>query len=700
MELLHSIKRIWLALVYLAFAAHAQQKPLLDHDSTQLSTSQWNFNFSSSAPHYFASAYGLLQQWSNTFFPNGHSIVPCEIPPLTKLYHGRKDAEVPPSPEWFAFDVGMAYGIMGGDRNSHMLTYQTTRKTKCIYFDGESATLFGSGQLDTQMLQIWGNLSGPARPDDGWRGLWEEYARAIGLCDWLQDKELGGSGWGFEGIVRMNAGFEMIWCNFSSPSIRLVSHLNVTAPLLPAEDEEEVSANEDDYYPTSYFPLPPSPTRSDKATDPSNPPQPPVMGREQWAREPFFPTQAWNWGASALAHYGSSANGPGLGESRVKITSCGFLSYYAPAFLSQAIPRAADEQKSLNLSKDGLWTGPGSDGTRQDALEALKRRRRLHTLEYVTTADAAIMRSNSERVLKDLLSPAPANCSGIDWSTITNDIVQTYAAPLLTFSKALQQYPHGGNRTEVEIWMTDIRDQTHTFLVSFLEYPDVDSPGDDIWARESTLFKDTYSLCRFQYTRLLDPKEGILLGPEEQLLKWAVEETLGGICSVLVDVGLSTEGIWEANFNLPPSKKHAPSKIPGLKKEVKRWTEGVEELMSWLGWAGEWVGCDVHCEWDEKCYIPMWPIIPFGRGRPGRGKRPGGGGPGHGGPGDGRPPGGPPNGTFPGPPGNGTFPGPPGNGTGRGPGRGFNPWGPSEAGLWKPKCVKKNYILEGDPDED
>lgn len=577
---------------------------------------------------------------------------------------------------------------MGGDRNSHMLTYQTTRRTKCIYFDGESAALFGSGQLDTQMLQIWGNLSGPGRPDDGWRGLWEEYARAIGLCDWLHDKELGGPGWGFEGIVRMNAGFEMIWCNFSSPSIRLISHLNVTAPLLPAEVEEEITVKEDNYGPTSYFPLPPSPTRSDKATDPSNPPQPPVMGRPQFAREPFFPTQAWNWGVSALAHYGSSANGPGLGEIRLKIISCGFLSYYAPAFVSEALPRATEERKTLNLTKDGLWTGPGRNGTREDALEALKRRRRLHTLDQVTSSEAAIMRSNSERVLKDLLSPSPANCSGIEWSTMISDIVQTYAASLFTFHKALQQYPESNNHTALKIWMTDIRDQTHTFLVSFLQYPD--SPSDsDIWTRESDLFKDTYSLCRFQYTRLLDPKEIVTLGPEETLLKWAVEEILGGICFVLVDVGLSTEGIWESNFNLPSSKKSSHLHIPGFNTEVRRWTEGVEELMSWLGWAGEWIGCDVHCAWDEKCYIPMWPIIPMGKRGPGRGRRPRR--PEYGGPGYGRPPMGPPNGKFP---------GPPGNGTGRDPGRGFNPWAPSEKGLWKPKCVKKNYILEGDMDED
>lgn len=88
-----------------AFASHLQQ-PLLNPE-TQLtgSKSGWNFNFSSSAPHYFASVYGLLQQWPNTFFPNGHSIAPCEIPAFTKLYHGRTDGEAPPSPEWVAFDM-------------------------------------------------------------------------------------------------------------------------------------------------------------------------------------------------------------------------------------------------------------------------------------------------------------------------------------------------------------------------------------------------------------------------------------------------------------------------------------------------------------------------------------------------------------------------------------------------------------------
>ncbi|KAF5014032.1 hypothetical protein F66182_15123 [Fusarium sp. NRRL 66182] len=90
---------------------------------------------------------------------------------------------------------------MGSERNSHILTYQTTKQTGCMYFDGESATLFGSGMMDTQMLFIYGNVTGPHVDDDHrFRGLEDEYNRASGLCQWVQDKGLGGLGWGVEGI--------------------------------------------------------------------------------------------------------------------------------------------------------------------------------------------------------------------------------------------------------------------------------------------------------------------------------------------------------------------------------------------------------------------------------------------------------------------------------------------------------------------
>lgn len=102
MKIFGSVLTVWSILLVPSLVS-ANQQVLIDEITAY--EPQWRFNYSSEAPHYFASAYGLLQQWSNTFFPNGHSIVPCEIPPLTKVYHGRRDGELPPSPEWVAFDM-------------------------------------------------------------------------------------------------------------------------------------------------------------------------------------------------------------------------------------------------------------------------------------------------------------------------------------------------------------------------------------------------------------------------------------------------------------------------------------------------------------------------------------------------------------------------------------------------------------------
>lgn len=478
-----------------------------------------------------------------------------------------------------------------------MHTYQTKRRVKCIYFDGESATLFGAGQMDTQMLHIYGNTSGPA--GRGGFGLWEEYARATGLCKWLDEAGLGGPG-GYEGIVRMNAGFEMIWCDFTSPSIRLISRLNVTAPLLePPEDDSQTQSNN---LKPSYVPLPPSPTRTEKSTDPSDPPFPPVRGGKCLTLEPFWNTQAWNWFVAGTAHYGSSGEGAGRGENRVKIShSCGVLSYYSPKFLQPA-------DKALNFTDDGRWLGPGKDNSgkkdRIIALESLTRRRRQHSLHSVTPEEAAIMREDSERVLRSLISSDSDVCSGIDWVLLANEIVQNYASALLVFKRTLSEFEEvSRNKTALQQWMALVRDKSHTFLLPFLEYPSDNKK--EIWERGSQLYNDTYSRCKYQSTRLLAPEIGVPLSEEEQVLKWAVEETTGAICSVLVETGLQIESIWQSDFNtLTPT-----STGQDIEPKASRWTQGVEELMAWLGWAGEWTRCEEKCGWDEKCFIPMYATL-------------------------------------------------------------------------------------------
>ncbi|KAI9051782.1 hypothetical protein LZ554_004049 [Drepanopeziza brunnea f. sp. 'monogermtubi'] len=339
-----------------------------------------------------------------------------------------------------------------------------------------------------------------------------------------------------------------------------------------------------------------------------------------------------------------------------------------------------EEQKALNLTSDGSWTGPGRNATRFAALQSLTRRRRLHNLQNITSADAAIMRANSERVMRTFLDGQVSKCTWLDWSFLANNLVQDFASAFFNLLRTLEKFEDmiSSNQSSVRAWMIDVRDQTHSFLVPFLQYPENISA--QTWTRDSSIFKETYSRCRFEHTRLLDADLGMDLGHEEAPLKWAVEETMGGICSVIVEVGLAVEGRWMSELNTPLNSSTALL-TADMRQDIQHWTYGIEELMAWLGWAGEWISCDKKCNWDESFFIPMWPLIHWGGGRR---RRPYGEPPPYrygypGSPGSGIPSHGelPPSYEYP------------GNATRH---QGLPSWGMGEEVLWTPKCVKSDYL--------
>ncbi|CAK7565627.1 MAG: hypothetical protein SEPTF4163_003549 [Sporothrix epigloea] len=619
-------------------------------------------NYSSSAPHLFASAYGLLQQWSNTVFPNGHTFAAGTVPAYTLLYHGlrayEKDAETPeqlspPSPEWLAFDVEMSYGIMGSSRRSWLLTYQTTRPVRVLYIDGESAALMGLGQLDSQMLLLYGNVTGPRHQSSGF-GLRPEYDRARGMCAWLEQQGLRSRGRGYEGIVRMNAGFEVIWCDFMSDSLRLLSRLNVTAPLNPVDRTTQAGAEGGSSYfdeqrdhgklgemaKPSHFPLPPRPTRSDVAVDPTNPPPPHGgpgspgygYGEGEHGEEPFLTSQGWGWFESAARHYGSSRANPGLGETRVQLDNCGILSYYAPRFdgssqdglggdFMLARSRAAEEQQRLNLTTQGYWDSTDV-GNRTVALRQLARRRRFHHLGNASTDDARLMRSSAEKVLAQTLSASGGGkdeygdgrvCSGAPWTLILAEIVQRIAQQLKSLEAILVDgYALPTSSSVARAWLHRLRAQSHIFMVGYLEYPSAEENA-VAWQPGSTLFNRTLSLCRYRYTRLFaddqqQHQHTAPLTPEEEDLRWSVEETYGAICHELLTIGFDVERVWAERYSKAARPTiHVDKK--GLPFPVARWHDQLTELMAWLGWESEFIGCDRVCGWHERCYIPMWPMM-------------------------------------------------------------------------------------------
>ena len=80
-----------------------RQQRLLDKKTSAVLDDEQHLNFSSAAPHLFSSVHGLLRLGYNTFFSNGHTVVPCVIPAFTPLYHGHLNEEAPQSPEWLSF---------------------------------------------------------------------------------------------------------------------------------------------------------------------------------------------------------------------------------------------------------------------------------------------------------------------------------------------------------------------------------------------------------------------------------------------------------------------------------------------------------------------------------------------------------------------------------------------------------------------
>ena len=116
----------------------------------------------------------------------GHSIVPATIPPGTILYHGRQDDRVPDAPDWLAFDF--EHASLFGTGLFYVISLQTKRDLRLVYFDGSSAAKMYGGPMDSQDIVAWGKL----QPDK----YFSEHERARALCDW-------GRPFGLDGFVRM-----------------------------------------------------------------------------------------------------------------------------------------------------------------------------------------------------------------------------------------------------------------------------------------------------------------------------------------------------------------------------------------------------------------------------------------------------------------------------------------------------------------
>ncbi|KAK4155662.1 hypothetical protein C8A00DRAFT_41758 [Chaetomidium leptoderma] len=187
----------------------------------------------------FNAVHSAMRQWGSSLNHNGMSVFLVTIPAGVLLHHGTHTPHPPPGPEWLAFEIEHAelfahprrqgntpppsrppppplpaaqnpmhdavlvtgYQPPNDDTNhphggGYLHTYQTTHPLSLLYLDGSSAAKTTMGTLDTQDLLLRLNRSA---------GLMDERGRARDLCEMA-------TSWGLHGVLRMEAGFEVIKC--------------------------------------------------------------------------------------------------------------------------------------------------------------------------------------------------------------------------------------------------------------------------------------------------------------------------------------------------------------------------------------------------------------------------------------------------------------------------------------------------------
>ncbi|CAH0020538.1 unnamed protein product [Clonostachys rhizophaga] len=206
------------------------------------------------APQIFNSVHDSMRQWGSSLHHNGVSFFLATVPEGVLLYHGNNRPESPTEPDWLAYEIehaeqfAMSRGPPPGkdkaraerrnpffnlnpvdtETQQHILNtgdkepqmpdddekkkggwlhvYKTTRALPFLYIDGMSGGKTEMGTLDSQDYLLR-NKTQEDEPSQPHRGPMGEGTRARELC------ELSTS-WGLQGVIRMEAGFEIIKCDF------------------------------------------------------------------------------------------------------------------------------------------------------------------------------------------------------------------------------------------------------------------------------------------------------------------------------------------------------------------------------------------------------------------------------------------------------------------------------------------------------
>lgn len=337
-----------------------------------------------------------------------------------------------------------------------------------------------------------------------------------------------------DGIVRMNAGFEVLVCDWPNSGIR---QLFVTDVTVPGNKNRNQNPS-----------LPDDPHR-----------QPPLGYGNDFAEQ-----NGWEWVRSATWHYGNGADSRGsVSEKRVLLDLCGFTSWYDP---------------SLRSLSGSHHNGLRGNNTYENGWGL----RRGHRLLGVTEDDTKAFRKWMHAAVSTTLGSKKSLCSGTDWQTIVETIVDNYYGRVREILFYLEK--EGSDPDYIHQIIDRVYPIVHAILFPYLEYPIIAN------MTKSQAKAQTLRRCSTAYTGHIE--EGSL-SEFEALIKESTSLVVSRLCQWAWDTFEWTDSQMHNRLDSssPATDKASSSKLSQDRDRIKQKTQS---LLQWIGW-------DVSQSCEEKC---------------------------------------------------------------------------------------------------
>lgn len=451
----------------------------------------------------------------------------------------------------------MGLGIHASTGVTFLHTFVTAdAKTSLLRWSIRCTVLSDYGTLDSQTAILRHHIE----LEPGNEFVYNETRRGQELCRFAHQMKV-------DGIMRMDAGFEVLVCDFFSSHMKQAHVANVTVPGKGASHEHDAG-------------LPPDPNR--------RPPH--GIGNL------FASRYGWEWLRSSSWHYGgfdSASRSANQRETRVDLQLCGMVTFYDPRLRS-----LSGKHHGATLGNQKFQSGRGI--------------RRGHRLLGISAKDAETVQGWISQAMRVTLEPAsrPSSwiwpnkqCSGVQWQALSETIVNQHKSRIREIDSLFFNYD--ANKLSLQDLINEVHGLSHSILHSYTQYP---SEGASTAEQIRNL---TIHRCSSVYTNHI-PSE--TLNDFEIPIKRSFQIVLGKLCRYAWDVFewsekwtsdlLQQQGMdSEINAGVNPD-------IPI--DEIVRFHSFTKNMLGWLGW-DSWTECDTKCAWNvSKLYFSNLTSLTWG----------------------------------------------------------------------------------------